>query len=96
MNDPQQAQEIISQYFSEPVKVTAGTHRGKPALIITSAAEYDVPEYTGTGGLVGLFTMMQDACGGNQLDTLRDIRQGGCDTCDYGSLYGTEYVVWTA
>lgn len=92
--DLKKAESDLSAVFSEKIRVEPTIYKGKPALLVTRAAMYSTPEYTGGGGLYGMMTSMMAACGGNHLDEVGEIRQGGCETCDFGSLYGVKYVVW--
>ena len=89
-----QAAKIISAQFSEPVDLETTTYRDYPAIIIKRVASYSEPEYTGEDGLVGMLTLFQNALGANQVDEYGKVSETGCSTCDWGSLYGTEYVAW--
>lgn len=100
LTDPKLAQELIQPHFEptwdekETVKVTQTTYKGKPALQITAEAMYEAPSYKGEGGLIGMLTLLRDACGGTEVTELGTIAKRGCETCDWGSLYGKQYVVW--
>jgi hypothetical protein len=85
----------ISKHFTETVQVREGPEKdGKPTLIVQRASMYEAPEYIGEGGLIGMWTMLRDTCGGTDIEEWGEIREEGCETCDWGSLYGIEYRVW--
>lgn len=94
LKHPKAAARELSDAFDNDIEVEHTTHKGHPALLVRRAAMYQAPEYKGSGGLLGMLETLLRACGGNQVDQLREISRGGCETCDYGSLYGIEYVVW--
>lgn len=44
--------------------------------------------------LLKFLTLMQTTIGYDNLDLYEEISSSGCETCDYGSKYGWEFVVW--
>lgn len=70
-------------------------HKGHQAVVVTCGAMYERPEYVGGGGVIGMLTAIQTICGGNMIEECGKINRTGCDTCDYGSFYADEFMVWT-
>lgn len=88
------AEKTISAQFTDKVELKKTTYQDHPAIEITRAAMYAAPEYEGPGGLWGMLNLFTTACGGNQCNETGNIHRLGCDTCDWGSLYGNVYTVW--
>lgn len=76
------------------VELRFGKHLGKSATFITIGAQYERPRYIGAGGVIGMLTAMRDILGGKDIDEVGHTNNSGCETCDYGSFYATEFVVW--
>lgn len=97
-SDLDAAREQIAALFEcdgkESIEVSRSVHNGKPCLLVTAAQMYNKPTYKGGGGLYGLLNGLCQATGCNSVDDYSDIRREGCETCDYGSLYGTVWVLW--
>ena len=94
VTDLQAASAKLSALFSDPVKIVPTKRDGKPALLIKREAMYSVPEWQGKGGLIGMLHAFQDATGCNMVDEYETQKISGCETCDYGSLYGISYIAW--
>ena len=81
---------------SDEVKVEilpTTTREGKPAFIITVSAMYAAPRFK-SDGLLELLKLLQRLTGAKNVDILDTFANSGCETCDWGSSYGKEYLVW--
>lgn len=54
---------------------------------------YDKPQHG--MGLREMVHKMCEAVGHEEMEEYDEIHESGCDTCDYGSCYGTEFRFWT-
>ena len=83
------------KYCDFTVEARIGVHKEHDAVFVKIQKMYDQPDISGwEGGLVGFLTDLQKAMTCTQLDINDEYGHGGCETCDYGSCYGKEYVGW--
>ena len=59
---------------------------------IEVAEMYERPEETNGGLTFSMLQAISDHFGTTLID-VGDVNQGGCETCDYGSLYGLRIIV---
>jgi hypothetical protein len=96
VNTLEQAHEILAPAFSYPddIKLEFVDYHGHHAIKVTAVTEYQHPEYIGSGGLLGMTELFRVACGGDTIHHEQEVYRSGCETCDYGSLYGNIYIVY--
>lgn len=86
----------IRPYCDATIEVKDTKKDGKPAVIVEVYSMYEKPMVPENfdGGLVGFFSAIQLAIGTDNLDLYSEIGYGGCESCDYGSRYGWEFIGW--
>lgn len=84
----------FTETYSPRFRVEKTTKDGKPALTVSCGAMYETPQWKGKDGVIGMLTFLRDTLGGKFIDEDGTTKQSGCETCDYGSFYSREFIVW--
>lgn len=102
MRAPEEVQMAVGSLISTvglvekaEVEVKRRKHKGFPALEIRLVKMYERPvpaQYE--GNLLKFFDAIKAAAGTENLDLVYDVSNPGCETCDWGSAYGWEFVAW--
>ena len=70
--------------------VTVSAMYEKPQL---GKSKYDYDPDHKEPDLITFLTQVRDACGAERIDLGTETARSGCDTCDYGSEYGWEFLL---
>lgn len=63
-------------------------------VYITVADMYDPPRFIRPFSFLTGMMEIAKLCGKTELTIEDTISEGGCETCDFGSSYGYEFVAW--
>jgi len=80
------------KYNKLEISARLGSHRNHEAVIVSVTQMYDKPSYE--GGMLALLQNMAKAMGTKEIDIYSSESSSGCESCDYGSSYGWEFIGW--
>jgi len=63
-------------------------------VYITVADMYDPPQFIAPHSFLTGMMEIAKLCGKTELTIDGTISKGGCETCDFGSSYGYEFIAW--
>lgn len=90
-----EAKAAIEGLTGASCKITETKRDGFPAYQIRLVDMYERPfpsHYK--GNILAFFRDIETIAGANNIALEDEINEGGCETCDYGSQYGWEFVAW--
>jgi len=94
-------EELFKDSWSDGEEVTVKkakvfTSKGtKNALEVKISQMYEYPTIKNwEGGVISMLQSIAKACGGKDVNNENRHSSSGCETCDYGSNYVWEFVVW--
>ena len=80
----------LKEYETNNFKIEISTHGSKNYVTITKM--YDKPVIPKDMTLSEFFKCIKDIIGAKYIYLGEDIHQTGCDTCEYVSRYGWEFI----
>ena len=92
-NDEQIKKEMADIFNTESyTHFECEIRREEGSVFVKITTMYDQPEHNLS--MVEFARRMVDAVGADEMEEYDSFDSAGCETCDYGSCYGTEFRFW--